>query len=315
VWAVVVLVRQVGCASWAPRGNLLTGAPYRPPTPRIQEDARRPTAVVDTEASEDEAPDLPVHISLPTRFGAVQVSESELNEALTTLVLNMPLRVASLPPPLYLHRRLAQASAPLTGANSVRILLLLGTAAVGETAALVSNAPKLPGFARAASAVESHGGLRDMLTAAQEVEQVKVAVADGTLHVVLPANVLSMAAQGTHASASPRNKPEVHHIATVENEKSTLRGGPWTQRFRKLFDKAGMSMEDPANKVQLTGHKGPHPQEYHEEVYRRLRDATSTCKSIPDCQRALIAELRGMAQELSDSSSKLYKLLTKGAPR
>ncbi|HYO59380.1 MAG TPA: hypothetical protein VEU50_42125, partial [Archangium sp.] len=82
------------------------------------------------------------------------------------------------------------------GPNSVRILLLLGTAAVGETAALVSKAPKLPGFAKAAGALESHAGIRDVLTAVQEADKVKVAVAEGTFSVVLPANVLSMAARG-----------------------------------------------------------------------------------------------------------------------
>jgi hypothetical protein len=391
----------------------------------------------------------------------VQVSESELDDALATLVLTLPLRVASTPPPLYLNRRLAQASAPLTGEewrtplaqsygrfcercgtpgdclelfkdgpgldgedkrdlalalavnaaleardaelrsmlsttqlwttlsitligymalvaapepvskgvaaalalimwgylgwelfdltrayfalweeaaeastfaelreagdrfgkvigpNSVRILLLLGTAAVGETAALVSNAPKLPGFAKAAGALESHADISDVLTAVQQADKVKVAVAEGTFSVVLPANVLSMAARSHVGRATPpaRKMPEVHHIATVENEKSTLRGGPWTQRFKKLFDKAGMSMEDPANKVQLAGHKGPHPRAYHEEVYRRLRDATTTCQKVLDCRNALVAELRRMAQELTDKNSKLYKLLSESAPR
>jgi hypothetical protein len=412
------------------------------------------------EAEEGEAADERVRLSLPTRFGAVQVSDFELNEAMATLVLNMPLRVAGSHFPLYLHRKLALASVPLTdeawrtplarsygrfcerqgtpgdclglfkdgpgldgedkrdlalalsvnaaleardtelrgmfsttqlwttlsitligymalvaapepvsksvaaalallmwgylgwelfdlvrawfklweeaaeastfaelreagerfgkviGPNSVRILLMLGTAAVGETAALMSNAPKLPGFAKAAGALESHAGIRDVLTAAQEADKVKVAVAEGTFSVVLPANVLSMAARGSPARADPpKKKPEVHHIATVENEKSTLRGGPWTQRFKQLFDKAGMSMEDPANKVSIKGHKGPHPEAYHKEVYRRLRDATSTCRSTLDCRNALVTELRQMAQELTDGSSKLYKLLSEGAPR
>ncbi|WP_095983830.1 AHH domain-containing protein [Cystobacter fuscus] len=107
----------------------------------------------------------------------------------------------------------------------------------------------------------------------------------------------------------------MHHIATVENSKSTARGGPWTQRFQELFDKAGMSMEAQANKVPLEGHKGPHPQAYHEAVYRRLRDATSTCRSTLDCRKALVTELRQMAQELTDRSSKLYKLLSEDARR
>ena len=53
------------------------------------------------------------------------------------------------------------------GPNSMRILLLLGTAAVGETAALVSKAPTLPGFAKAAQALESQAGLDDVLVALQ----------------------------------------------------------------------------------------------------------------------------------------------------
>ena len=432
-WPLIVLLLHAACA---------TGVPH----------VRAFTAEAEVEGEV-------VHLSLPTRFEAVRVSDFELNEALTTLVLNMPLRVAGSHFPLYPSRKLALASAPLTGEawrtplarsygrfcerqgtpgdclglfkdwpgldgedkrdlalalsvnaalesrdaelrgmfsttqlwttlsitligymalvaapepvsksvagalallmwgylgwelfdlvrawfqlweeaaeastfaelreagerfgkvigpNSVRILLLLGTAAVGETAALVSKAPKLPGFAKAAGALESHAGIRDVLTAVQEADKVKVAVAEGTFSVVLPANVLSMAARGSPARADSPKKPQVHHIATVENEKSTLRGGPWTQRFKQIFDKAGMSLEDPANKVQLPGHKGPHPEAYHKEVYRRLRDATSTCQSLLDCRNALVTELRQMAQELTDRSSKLYKLLSEGAPR
>jgi A nuclease family of the HNH/ENDO VII superfamily with conserved AHH len=202
------------------------------------------------------------------------------------------------------------------GPNSMRILLLLGTAAVGETVALVSKAPNLPGFAKAAGALESHTGIRDVLTAAQEADKVKVAVAEGTFSVVLPANVLSMAARGAPARADPpKKKPEVHHIATVENEVSTARGGPWTQRFKQLFDKAGMSMEDPANKVQLPGHKGPHPQAYHEEVYRRLERATASCQNTQQCRVALVDQLRSLARELTDNDSMIYKLLTQGAAR
>ncbi|HEY0094082.1 MAG TPA: AHH domain-containing protein [Archangium sp.] len=408
---------------------------------------------------EGEAAEERVRLSLSTRFGAVRVSDFELNEALTTLVLNMPLRVAGSHFPLYLHRKLALASVPflgeewrtplarsygsfcerrgtsgdclglfkdgpgldgedkrdialalsvnaaleardadlrgmvsttqlwttlsitligymalvaapepvskgvaaalallmwgylgwelfdlvrawftlweeaaeastfaelreagerfgtVIGPNSVRILLLLGTAAMGETAALVSKAPKLPGFAKAAGALESHAGIRDVLTAVQEADKVKVAVAEGTFSVVLPANAVSMAARGTPARADPPKKPQVHHIATVENEKSTLRGGPWTQRFKQIFDKAGMSMEDPVNKVQLPGHKGPHPQTYHAEVYERLSRATAACQNTQQCRAALVDELRKLARELTNADSTIYKLLTQGTPR
>jgi A nuclease family of the HNH/ENDO VII superfamily with conserved AHH len=432
---------------------------YRPLTPRFHEDARPPTAEAEAEEVEEgEAADELVRLSLPTRFGAVQVSDFELNEALTTLVLNMPLRVAGSHFPLYPNRKLALASVPLTGEewrtplarsygsfcerqgtpgdclelfkdgpgldgedkrdialalsvnaaleardaelrsmfsttqlwttlsltiigcmalvaapepvskgvaaalallmwgylgwelfdlvrayfklweeaaeastfaelreagdrfgkvigpNSVRILLLLGTAAVGETAALVSKAPKLPGFAKAASALESHAGIRDVLTAAQEADKVRVAVAEGTFSVVLPANAVSMAARGAPARADPpKKKPEVHHIATIENEKSTLRGGPWTKTFKPIFDKAGMSMKDPANTVSLPGHRGPHPEEYHQAVYRHLDDATASCPNQQACAVALRQALRELAAEISTKGSRLNKLLTRGA--
>ncbi len=90
-WALIVLFLHAACA---------TGVPY----------ARSSAAEAEAEV-EGEV----VRLSLPTPFGAVQVSDVELNEALTTLVLNMPLRVAGSHVPLYLHRKLALASAPLTG--------------------------------------------------------------------------------------------------------------------------------------------------------------------------------------------------------
>jgi hypothetical protein len=457
-WALIVLFLHAACATGVPRGGLLVGSSYRPPIPRFHEDARPPTAEAEAEGAEEgEAADKLVRLSLPTRFGAVQVSDFELNEALTTLVLNMPLRVAGSRFPLYLHRKLALASFPLTGEewrtslarsygsfcerqdtpgdclglfkdgpgldgedkrdlslalsvnaaleardaelrgmfsttqlwttlsltiigylalvaapepvskgvaaalvllmwgylgwelfdlvrayftlweeaaeastfaelreagdrfgkvigpNSVRILLLLATAAVGETAALVSRAPKLPGFAKAASALESHAGIRDVLTAVQEADKVKVAVAEGTFSVVLPANVVSMAARGAPARADPPKKLEVHHIATVENSKSTARGGPWTQRFKKIFDKAGMSMEDPANKVPVVGHKGPHPEEYHQIVHDELYRATESCPDKQACARALKQALQKLAEEILTQGSRLNRLLTKGA--
>ncbi|HZH77191.1 MAG TPA: AHH domain-containing protein [Archangium sp.] len=434
-WALIVLLLHAACA---------TGVPH------VRSSAAEAEAEVDGEV---------VHLSLPTRFEAVQVSDFELNESLTTLVLNMPLRVAGSHFPLYFHRKLALASAPLTGEawrtplaqsygrfcerqgtpgdclglfkdwpgldgedkrdlalalsvnaalesrdvelrgmfsttqlwttlsitligymalvaapepvsksvagalallmwgylgwelfdlvrayfrlweeaaqastfaelreagdrfgkvigpNSVRILLLLGTAAVGETAALVSKAPTLPGFAKAAGALKSHAGIRDVLTAVQEADKVKVAVAEGSFSVVLPANVLSMAARGAPAGAPARTapskrKPEVHHIATIENDKSTLRGGPWTKTFKPIFDKAGMSMKDPANTVSLPGHRGPHPEEYHQAVYRHLDDATASCPNQQACAVALRQALRELAAEISTKGSRLNELLT-----
>jgi hypothetical protein len=200
------------------------------------------------------------------------------------------------------------------GPNSVRILVMLGTAAVGSTGQLLSRAPELPGFAQAMRSAGS-SSVR-LLTAAQEADKVKIAVAEGSFTVVLPANAFSMAATGMLSDGYPtKHKPEWHHIATIENSKSSLRGGPWTPRFQEIFDKAGMSMNDPANKVQLIGHKGPHPQGYHEVVHRRLSKATEFCPNKRECERALREALRELAAELTDTDSELYRLLTEGAPR
>jgi len=82
------------------------------------------------------------------------------------------------------------------GPNSVRILVLVSTAAIGETAALLSKAPKLPGFAQA-SQMGARPGSVGVLAAAAEAETVIVSVNEGTLRVVLPAQVLTMAASGS----------------------------------------------------------------------------------------------------------------------
>ena len=48
-----------------------------------------------------------------------------------------------------------------------------------------------------------------------------------------------------------------------------------------------MSMEDPANKMPLPGHYGPHPERYHQIVLKELRDATLNCRSVVECREGL----------------------------
>ncbi|WPB75490.1 hypothetical protein KYC5002_41665 [Archangium violaceum] len=88
------------------------------------------------------------------------------------------------------------------GPNSVRILVMVGTAAVGETAALLSRAPTLPGFAQASIRGAQHGGVR-VLAAAADTEKVIVSVAEGTIRVVLPANAMAMSGGGSSQNPSP----------------------------------------------------------------------------------------------------------------
>ncbi|AKJ00701.1 putative lipoprotein [Archangium gephyra] len=94
------------------------------------------------------------------------------------------------------------------GPNSVRILVMVGTAAVGETAALLTRAPNLPGFAQASIRGAQQGGVR-VLAAAAETERVIVSVAEGTIRVVLPANAIAMSG-GKPSSKEGKLLPNGH---------------------------------------------------------------------------------------------------------
>jgi hypothetical protein len=107
---------------------------------------------------------------------------------------------------------------------------------------------------------------------------------------------------------------KTHHLATVENEKSPVRGGPWTQRFALLFDMAGMSLEDPANKVTLLGHFGPHPEEYHQELFQRLQLALKGCETQPECRSRFTEALKKIADEVCTPGTRLHQLITKSLP-
>jgi hypothetical protein len=105
--ALAALMLFTACATGGPRG---AAHPYRQPTPQDSPEA---------EALESEAGDggqgEAVFAKLPTDFAPVQVSDSEVTAALTTLWLNMPLRVATSRPRLYVGSKLALATTPLSG--------------------------------------------------------------------------------------------------------------------------------------------------------------------------------------------------------
>jgi A nuclease family of the HNH/ENDO VII superfamily with conserved AHH len=107
---------------------------------------------------------------------------------------------------------------------------------------------------------------------------------------------------------------QTHHLATVENELSTARGGPWTQRFALLFAKAGVNLEDPVNKVTLSGHFGPHPEEYHNEVFRRLYEAIEECETQQQCRDRFAKALKKIADEVCTPGTKLNQLITRPHP-
>ncbi|WP_414641023.1 AHH domain-containing protein [Archangium sp.] len=85
-----------------------------------------------------------------------------------------------------------------------------------------------------------------------------------------------------------------HHLATDKNVISSIRGGPWTPGFKAIFARAGMTLAAQENQVFLKGHGGPHPEAYHEEIFRRLQDAVRDCKTQQMCRASLVGELKKM---------------------
>jgi hypothetical protein len=102
-----------------------------------------------------------------------------------------------------------------------------------------------------------------------------------------------------------------HHLATNKNDDSDARGGPWTPRFERIFARAGVGLDDDANKVNLLGHFGPHPEAYHEEVFRRLEDAIRFCRAQEQCRFRLLEELKRIADEVCTPGTGLHCLTTR----
>jgi hypothetical protein len=197
----------------------------------------------------------------------------------------------------------------ILGREAARALAMLLMAAIGSTAQLfAAKVPTLPGSAQVSVQVE--GTARISVSALGSVEEIALS-ADG-VSVTVAATVMTMGASGS-GGGSPCI--ETHHIATICNDTSTARGGPWTPRFREIFAKAGMSMEDPANKLPLPGHYGPHPEQYHQIVFKELRGATLTCRSVVECRRALTGALQKLAKQIATPGTELNQLVTQQQPR
>ncbi|NOK33884.1 AHH domain-containing protein [Corallococcus exercitus] len=195
------------------------------------------------------------------------------------------------------------------GRNAARAFALLATVAVGNTAAgFASKVPTLPGSAQAAALAGGRAGIR--LAAVGEVGA--VAVTGEAVTVALAPNAVAMTARamGGTAAAPVDAEGHGHHIATNKWWKATNNEGPWSPKFQRIFDKAGMSLDDPANIVHVKGHKGPHPQAYHQRILRRLFDATEGCRTMQQCREALTAELGRLGEQIATPGTRLNKLVT-----
>jgi hypothetical protein len=197
----------------------------------------------------------------------------------------------------------------LLGQEAARAFAMLLMAAIGSAAKLfAAKVPTLPGSAQAA--MQAEGKLNISLPALGKVEELAL-TAEG-VSVTVAATAMTMGASGSGGTGPC---VETHHIATICNDKSSSRGGPWTPRFRDIFAKAGMTLDDPANKMPLPGHYGPHPERYHQIILDELLEATAACRSVVDCRAALTARLRKLARQIATPGTELNQLVTQARPR
>ena len=97
-------------------------------------------------------------------------------------------------------REIGESFGRVIGPNSVRILVIVGTAAIGETVALASKASRLPGFAQASERVAARTGL-GLLETATGAERLIVSVPEETIRVVLAPHAVAMVARGLGAGS------------------------------------------------------------------------------------------------------------------
>jgi RHS repeat-associated protein len=124
-------------------------------------------------------------------------------------------------------------------------------------------------------------------------------------------NAASRGGRSAIEAADKATAGPIHHLMTNKNWVSTLRGGPWSPRFRDIAGKAGMTLEDVANKVAVPGHVGPHPEAYHQAVFDRLTTATRGLSGNA-YGAAFRAELGAIKSEAATVGSHLNKLLSGG---
>lgn len=195
------------------------------------------------------------------------------------------------------------------GANGTRVLVLLVTAALGGRNAMAAQGPRLPGFPQAVSRGQAEAGFQLGAAMSGGVSSIALPAA-GVLNVTLAPGATAAVAMYSNGIQGDAEGP-VHHICTNKNPVSAVSGGPWTPACEEIFEKAGMSLEDAANKVRLNGHEGPHPEFYHNQIVNRLQAAVRTCRTTDACRARLLAELAKIANELLTPGTELRSFIVK----
>ena len=196
------------------------------------------------------------------------------------------------------------------GDNGARVLVLVALTALGGRSAMAAQGPRLPGYTQAALRAQAEGGFPLASVYAGEVGSLSLS-STGVVNVALAPTAVAAMAMGPGDGIQGDPEGDVHHICTDKNEVSSASGGPWTPNFEPYFRRAGMTLNDRANLVRIKGHKGPHPREYHQEVFQRIDNVMSQCRGTSQCRAVLLEELSRIARDLTTSGTLLRKLITK----
>ncbi|MFY1828614.1 AHH domain-containing protein [Myxococcus fulvus] len=197
------------------------------------------------------------------------------------------------------------------GTNGTRVLVLVVMTALGGKSAMASQGPRLPGFSQAALRGQAEAGFQLGAAMSGGVSSIAMPAA-GVLNVALAPGAVAALSMYSEGRFPGDEEGPVHHICTTKNTISAATGGPWTPRCEEIFKKAGMSLEDVANKVRLKGHEGPHPELYHREVIRRLNRSVARCQTPEACRASLTKELARISNELLTQGSDLRSFIVKG---
>jgi hypothetical protein len=130
-------------------------------------------------------------------------------------------------------REASERYARVLGPNTLRVLLILATWKAGARGKEAMTGSGLPGFPQAVQNAATAGRFHLPVAAS---DATSVSVVEGRLVLTLPSGsgaILAMQQPGDEEG-------EIHHIATVENEKSTHRGGPWTPKFKVSVHASGL---------------------------------------------------------------------------
>ena len=156
------------------------------------------------------------------------------------------------------------------GSNSARVLMMLTTAAIGNTAGLVMKGPGLPGATRAAVLAEARGGFR--WAAVGEVRAVAVS-AEGTFTLTLAPGAVAMSAR---SSSGDRAGSTGASAGSETNSTTTRQHGGTTYRFNTghAFNRAHKTGTD-LRKTSLT------PEDVENAIMAHLRTYRASGGKLP----------------------------------